>query len=573
MKITLIGLNASYTHTSLGCAYLKSYCQDPRWFIDIMEFTVNDHYGSILSRLFATQSDVYGFSCYIWNIELVLRLCRDLKLIRPHSFIVVGGPEVSYNAEEIMMKHPQLDAVICGEGEMTMYDLLQALDRGQASKEIPGLIRRHQNDLIIGTPRSPLKDLDTIPSPVPFMNTEGRLVYYETSRGCPFSCSYCLSACETGVRFFSLERVKSDLKALMKSGAKVIKFVDRSFSINEKRARQIMEFILAHHTSTRFHFEINAELLSDEMLGFLTTVPPGIFDFEIGIQSTYPPTLKAIHRNTDWFRLRERILRLQKARNIHLHVDLIAGLPYESYQQFANSFNEVYHLQADVIQLGFLKMLKGSPLGDQADYYQYVFQPHPPYEVLGNNVITFDELDQLHLIEDMLGRFYNSHHFEKSIEHLVNKIYSGNAFQCFEAMAQYWHNNRYHLRQHKREAEYVFLLKFVEQYHPRDLDLLQELLKCDYLGSFPTGNLPDALERHNPSDNSDHLYNYLKDDEFICNYIPQLGQLSPRQRRRRVHLEWLKLDIEDGHYLPSALPTFFIYNADRNKLEEIWQLK
>ena len=198
MKITLIGLNASYTHTSLAFAYIKSYCQDHRCYIDIMEFTVNDHYGSILSRLFATQSDVYGFSCYIWNIELVLRLCRDLKLIRPHSFIVVGGPEVSYNAEEIMMKHPQLDAVICGEGEMTMYDLLQALDRGQASKEIPGLIRRHQNDLIIGTPRSPLKDLDTIPSPVPFMNTEGRLVYYETSRGCPFSCSYCLSTCETG---------------------------------------------------------------------------------------------------------------------------------------------------------------------------------------------------------------------------------------------------------------------------------------------------------------------------------------------------------------------------------------
>ena len=503
MKITLIALNASYTHTSLGCAYLKSYCQDPRWCMDIMEFTVNDYYGSILSRLIAAQSDIYGFSCYIWNIELVLRLCRDLKLIRPHSFIVVGGPEVSYNAEEIMRKHPQLDAVICGEGEVTMYDLLQALDRGQASKEIPGLIRRHQNDLIIGTPRLPLKDLDTIPSPVPFMNTEGRLVYYETSRGCPFSCSYCLSACETGVRFFSLERVKSDLKALMKSGAKVIKFVDRSFSINEKRARQIMEFILAHHTSTRFHFEINAELLSDEMLGFLTTVPqgifdfeigiqstypptleaihrhtdwfrlrerilrlrkarnihlhvdliaglphesyqqfansfdevyhlqadviqlgflttvpPGIFDFEIGIQSTYPPTLKAIHRNTDWFRLRERILRLQKARNIHLHVDLIAGLPYESYQQFANSFNEVYHLQADVIQLGFLKMLKGSPLGDQADYYQYVFQPHPHYEVVGNNVITFDELGQLHLIDDKLGRFYNSHHFEKSIKHL-----------------------------------------------------------------------------------------------------------------------------------------------------------
>ena len=359
----------------------------------------------------------------------------------------------------------------------------------------------------------------------------------------------------------------------MKSGAKVIKFVDRSFSINEKRARQIMEFILAHQTSTRFHFEINAELLSDEMLDFLATVPQDRFDFEIGIQSTYPPTLEAIHRHTDWSHLRERILNLQKVGNIHLHVDLIAGLPFESYQQFANSFNEVFQLQADVIQLGFLKMLKGSPLGEQADDYQYVFQPHPPYEVLSNNVISFAELDRLHLVEDMLGRFYNSHHFEHTIEHLVSKIYHGNAFPCFEALAQAWLNNRYHLRQHNREAEYVFLLRFVEQYHPSCFDWLQELLKCDYLGSFPTGHLPDALESYNPDDDSDRLYNYLKDDDFIRNHFPQLVQLSPRQRRRRVHLEWLKLDTENGAYLSSARPTFFIYNTARNKLEELWQLK
>jgi radical SAM superfamily enzyme YgiQ (UPF0313 family) len=573
MKITLVALNASYTHTSLACACLKSYCQDPRWSMDIMEFTINDHYGSILSRLFATESDVYGFSCYIWNIELVLKLCRDLKLIRPHSFIVLGGPEVSYDAERIMIKHPQLDAIICGEGEMTMYDLMQTLAEGQAIKEIPGLVIRHQNNLIIGAPRSPLKDLDTLPSSVPFMNTEGRLVYYETSRGCPFSCSYCLSACETGVRFFSLERVKTDLEALMNSGGKVIKFVDRSFSINEKRARQIMELILAHHTSTRFHFEINAELLSDEMLDYLETVPQGIFDFEIGIQSTYPPTLEAICRHTDWVQLRERILRLQKAGNIHLHVDLIAGLPYESYQQFANSFNEVFPLRADVIQLGFLKMLKGSPLCDQADDHQYVFQPHPPYEVLGNNVISFAELNRLHLVEDMLGRFYNSHHFERTIEHLISKVFYGKAFQCFEEMARTWHNNHYHLRQHNREAEYVFLLRFVEQYHPSDFYWLQELLKCDYLSAFPTGHVPDSLESYNPEDNSDYLYHYLRDDEFIRTHFPQLVRLSPRQRRRRVHLEWLKLDTVDDGYLSSARPTFFVYNTTRNKLEELWQLK
>lgn len=571
MKITLVALNASYTHTSLACACLKSFCQDHRWSIDNMDFTINDHYGSILSRLYAAEADIYGISCYIWNIDLVLRLCEDLKMIRPDCFIVLGGPEVSYDAEQIMIKQPQVDAIVCGEGEATMYDLLHTLASGQTPSEIPGLVIRQNNKIMVGPPRSPLKNLDMIPSPVGYMHTQGRLAYYETSRGCPFSCSYCLSAAETGVRYFSMERVKNDLEVLIKSGAKVIKFVDRSFNCNEKRARQIMEYILTHNTPTRFHFEINAELLSDEMIDFLATVPKGIFDFEIGIQSTYPPTLEAIQRHTNWTHLRNRIQRLQKLGNIHLHVDLIAGLPYESYSQFANSFNEVFHLQADMIQLGFLKMLKGSPLRYEADFYNYVYQLHSPYEVLSNNVISFAELNRLHLIEDMLERFYNSQHFKSTIKHLTDKVYQGNAFQCFEDLAKAWHENKYHLRQHSREAEYVFLLYFSEHCCPKEHPWLQELLKLDYLSSFPTGRLPDPLESFNPDDYSDHLYSYLKDEQFIALHFPQLAQMSPRQRRRRIHLEWLKIDITHGSYLSSAIPTFFVFNSSRKGLEMIYQ--
>jgi len=571
MKVTLVALNASYTHTSLACAYLKSFCQDDRWSIDIMEFTINDHYRSILSRLYSAEGDIYGFSCYIWNVDLVTKLCADLKMIRPDCFIVLGGPEVSYDAQQTMVKHPQVDAIVCGEGEATWYDLLDTLASGQAPREIPGLVIRHNDELIVGPPRSPIKNLDIIPSPVGCMPTQGRLVYYETSRGCPFSCSYCLSACETGVRFFSMERVQKDLEVLINSSAKVIKFVDRSFNCHEKRARQIMEFILAHNSSTRFHFEINAELLSDEMMDFLAKVPQGIFDFEIGIQSTHPPTLAAIQRQTNWNHLRHRILSLQRMGNIHLHVDLIAGLPQESYCQFANSFNEVFNLQCDVIQLGFLKMLKGSPLREQADYYQYVYQAGSPYEVLGNNVISFAELNRLHLIENMLERFYNSHHFKRTIEYLTNKVYQGNAFQCFEDLAKSWQEKKYHLRQHSREAEYAFLHSFSEQHCSNEYPYLQELLKIDYLSSFPTGRLPDVLASFNPDDYSDHLYRYLKDDEFVARHFPQLAQMSPRQRRRRIHLEWLKIDIAHNSYSSSARPTFFVYDPSRKELEMICQ--
>jgi len=571
MQVTLAALNASYTHTSLACAYLKSFCQDSRWCIDIIEFTINDHYRSILSRLFAAQSDIYGFSCYIWNVEMVKKLCNDLKLARPECFIVLGGPEVSYDAEQLLQENPLVDAVVCGEGELVLRELLQAKYAGQALDIIPGLAVRQGKVIKVTPARPPIKDLDQIPSPIPFMDIHRGLVYFETSRGCPFRCSYCLSACESGVRYFSLERVKSDLLVLMQDQVKVVKFVDRSFNCHEKRARQIMDFILDHNISTRFHMEINAELLSDGMLDYLAGLPAGVFDFEIGIQSTYPPTLKAINRYANWEHLRDRLQRLQAMGNIHLHVDLIAGLPHETYEQFGKSFNQVFNLQADVIQLGFLKMLKGSPLRDQAEDFQYIYQDQAPYEVLGNHVISFAELDRLHFIEDMLERFYNSHHFPRTIGYLTRRVYGGQAFKLFEELAIAWEQGQYHLLQHSREREYVFLLQFVKQHWPGEYNLLQELLKLDYLSSFPTGHLPEEFERFNPDHNSDYLYNRLKDEYFIAVHFPQLIQLSHRERRRRMHLEWLKVDIETNTYIPEACPTFLVYNALRNKLELILQ--
>lgn len=573
MQVVLVALNASYSHTSLACAYLKSYCQDSRWSVDILEFTINDHHRSILSRLAHTRADIYAFSCYIWNIDMVLRLCSDLKKAVPNCTIVLGGPEVSFESPQIMQEQPALDAVICGEGEKIFRNLLECMVSGQALATVAGVVVRHNHKPIFTGETKQLHDLDEIPSPLIHMNLQGRLVYYETSRGCPFTCAYCLSAAEPGVRYFSWPRIKRDLDFLMQSGAKVIKFVDRTFNCNERRARQIMEYILDNSTkNTRFHFEINAELLSDNMLDFLAIIPTGMFDFEIGIQSTSAATLNAINRRSNWDHLADRIKRLRTNGNIHLHVDLIAGLPYESYQRFTQSFNQVFQLNVDVIQLGFLKMLKGSPLRYQASQYQYIYQEHAPYEVLSNHVMSFAELDRLHYIEEMVERFYNTHRFEGTLKWLVEKVFLGDAFKTFEAMADFWVQCEYHQHQHNREAEYLFLLRYINIYlNVKDM-IPRELLKIDYFTAFPTGRLPEEFERFNPVNESDHLYKYLKDDYFIKTHMPGLLELSPRERRRRLHLEWLKLDLDTGDYLDFARPTLFLYNSARSSLECIIQL-
>lgn len=572
MKIVLTALNATYSHTSLATAYLKSYCQDPRWSIEVLEFTINDHHRSVLSRLALTEADIYGFSCYIWNIDMVLRLCEDLKAVRPDCLIVLGGPEVSFDTIEIMRDCPQIDLVICGEGEQTLRELLNALAENQDWRQVEGMVIRREGELYATAERALLSDLDEIPSPINGMPADGRLIYYETSRGCPFSCAYCLSAAAPGVRQFSLLRVMSDLGALMQRRVPVVKFVDRTFNCQPHRAEQIMDFIRLNNRHTRFHFEINAELLSESFLTFLSQIPPGMFDFEIGIQSTHPATLEAVHRSSNWVKLAEKIGRLQQMGNIHLHVDLIAGLPYENYRRFALSFNQVYRLQADVIQLGFLKMLRGSPLRCEAEKYGYVFQRKAPYEVLGNHVLSFAELDRLHQVEDMVERYYNSHRFRRTLCFLVQRRYQGHAFQLLESLSGFWVKRQYHTRHHRREAEYSILLDYVRNVHPQEQDLVQELLKSDYLEAFPTGRLPDTFQSFNPVDYADQFYRYIKDESFIREYLPDLASLTPRQRRRRLHMEWLCVDIDSLDLIIQPRPTFFLFNKDRTATQAVFQI-
>lgn len=562
MKVVLSTLNARFVHSSLALAYLKAYCHNPHWQIHIREFTINDELNYVLSELYKEHPRVVCFSCYIWNIELVMKLVRDLRQVDGEVMIVLGGPEVSYETRSFMELNPEVDIVVRGEGEATMFSLFTALFHSHSLSNVEGITYRYGETIVENPDRPLIEDLDTIPFTYNLDNLNyyrNRTLYYETSRGCPFNCAYCLSSTIKGVRFFSLERVKSDLAFLMQQKVKEIRFVDRTFNCNEKRAREIMEFIIRHNISTRFHFEMGADLLSEEMLSFLETVPAGIFDLEIGIQSTCPEALQAVNRTADWQSLQRNVKRLAVKGNLHLHVDLIAGLPYESYERFGQSFDDVYALQADVIQLGFLKLLKGSSLRDEADRLEYAYQSHPPYQVLSSNCLSYGQLIKLVRIEDLVERYYNSGFFKHTLKYLTRVCFQHGAFKFYEEFGHYWVLRDLFSHHHQRATEYTILIQFIESYYSQYSLLVGEVLKLDYLTNQRSVNLPEGMISFNPDDWNKKLYIWLKDELFLQQFLPEMKSLSPRQIRRRVHLEYLKIDPGTGEELSQPEPVLFVY--------------
>lgn len=572
MKVILTTLNAKYIHSSLALPYLKLYCQDDGYHIDIMEFTINEKLDDIMARLYLAQPDVIAFSCYIWNIEPTLLLCQDLKKLLPQCIFILGGPEVSFNAPDLMVKNEFIHVVVKGEGEETLKELLQHIHHGKSLNSVQGICWRDQTGIIDNQDRELIRDLDAIPSPYQGDLTpyKGRLVYYESSRGCPFNCSYCLSSTLRGVRVFSMDRVKRDLSKLIHSGAETIKFVDRTFNCNEKRAREIMQFILDQNSGTRFHFEICADLLSDDFMSFLQTVPPNIFAFEIGIQSTYPAALQAINRNCDMERFKSNVQQLAGWGNIHLHLDLIAGLPMEGYTCFKQSFNDVYNLHPDVIQLGFLKLLKGSPLQDNITPYGYIFQEGPPYQVLSNDYLSYPEIIRLNHVESLLERFYNSGEFRHSLSYITETIYYGDAFSLFEDMALFWEQNEWFYLGHGRRDEYNMLMQFMHDNHLEHYKTINEYLKYDYILNNRHNPLPEKIERHYPEKAQNNLYELLKDREFIDKKLGEWSQLSKYELSKRVHLEYFTVDPAEIQKVSDAiLPILFVYPANQRKASRV----
>lgn len=421
MKVLLTTLNSKFSHINIALYYLKnsikSICE-----CEIKNYTINDSLDKIMSNILQYNSDVICFGCYIWNIEYILKLAESIKKIRPDVTIAFGGPEVSYNPTEVLNKYPFVSSVMCGEGENSIKELINDIKNNN--------IKKIYNTCV------PPQDIPRIADDI-ITNYDGRVVYFETSRGCPYRCSYCLSCIDKNIKYFDIENVQEDLKKILDKDVHQIRFIDRTFNSDRKRALKLWKFMLDNRKSTTFHFEICASLIDDETLEFLKTVPKDTFQFEIGIQSTNKETLNAINRNYNFEKEKTIISNLIKYTNIKLHTDLIIGLPYETFEIFKNSFNDLYSLHPHEIQVGFLKFLKGTDIYDKKEMYDYKFNSFPPFEVLENKFISYSDISYLKNFETVFELLYNSGHFKNTVK-IIEKIYNNNYFKMYSDITNYF---------------------------------------------------------------------------------------------------------------------------------------
>lgn len=483
MKVILATLNAKYIHTSLAIRLLKAY-SGHEFDIDLAEYTIKDPVLNIVSDLYQKRPDVVGFSCYIWNIEETLKVVELLKKVLPDTAVVLGGPEVSYDTEYWMERAREVDFIVMGDGEETFHHLLQELAGDRKFHFVFGAAYRKDGEVRINPPR-PKSDLNTLPSPHRFPedipNLSKRIVYFETSRGCPFSCQFCLSSIEVGVRYYDIERVKSDILYLIQNGAKTIKFLDRTFNINRSYAMEMFEFLVHNHNGCVFQFEITADIMRPEVLDYLSeNAPPGIFRFEIGVQSTNDPTNLLVKRRQNFTKLTRTVTKIKESGKIDQHLDLIAGLPEEDYATFRKTFNDVFELRPEELQLGFLKMLRGTGLRNDAEKYNYVYMNHAPYEILGNDYLPFSDIVRLKRLEDVLEKYWNDHRMDHTMEYLISSEFDS-PFDFFQEFGDYWEERGWQRIGHQLEDLFTRLNEFLNWRGMKKPDVVLGLMKLDYL--------------------------------------------------------------------------------------------
>ena len=541
MKIILTTLNSKFIHSNLAIRYLKEYVRDilP---VEVLEFTINQSIDSITSEIYIRSPDIVGFSTYIWNIEETLEICQILKLVSPNTKILLGGPEVSFDGVDLLVQNPFIDYIIFGEGEDAFSELIGSVNL----EDIKGLIYRDINNVIqLNSPRPLIRDLDIIPSPYENIGNEfqNKIVYYESSRGCPFNCEFCLSSTIKGVRYFSLDRVKSDISKLIQGGVSQVKFVDRTFNANKKYSMEIMNFIMnLNPENINFHFEVTAHLIDDETLEFLKKPKEGLFQFEVGVQSTNKETVKAIGRITDFNRLKDVTCRIKSNKNIHQHLDLIAGLPYENYESFKQSFNDVYSIRSEKIQLGFLKLLKGSGLRINGNKYGYKYLDKPPYEVLENDFISYGEINKLKNIENLVDKYYNEGYFSHSVEFIISNFYR-NPFDFYEKFSDYWEVNQLDKVSHSRNGLYQIILDFYIANNYIFEDEFKELLKYDYIANNKKITLPNGINRSENNLGNIELHDVLKNKRLISTYLKDYENTPTKKLINMVLIEAFSMDI------------------------------
>lgn len=484
MKIICSTLNAKYIHTNIAIRYLKAFAE-PEFNIELAEYTIKDPIMNIVTDLIRKKPAIIGFSCYIWNIEETIKVVKMIKKIDPAIQIIVGGPEVSYDVFEWMENIKEFDFIAIGEGEETFKQLLTELNGDKQMENVHGIAFRQEGQIKINPQRNKL-DLRELPSPFRFKedipHLSKRVIYIETSRGCPFSCQFCLSSIEVGVRYFDREKVKEDIRYLMQNGAKTIKFVDRTFNISRSYAMEMFRFLIDEHLpGTVFQFEITADIMRPEVIEFLNQeAPPGLFRFEIGVQSTNDYTNELVMRKQNFEKLSRTVTMVKEGGKIDQHLDLIAGLPEEDYHSFRKTFNDVFAMRPEELQLGFLKLLRGTGLRLRAEDHKYIYMDHSPYEMLGNNVLSFDDIIRIKQVEDVLEKYWNGHRMDFTIEYLVTNTFPS-PFDFFQDFGSFWEQKGWSRIGHQLEDLFKRLYEFLETNDIEDLDVIEGLMKYDYL--------------------------------------------------------------------------------------------
>ncbi len=481
MKILLTAINAKYIHSNLAVYSLRAYAREYQKQIQIAEYTINHRVEYLLQELYKQKPDVLCFSCYIWNIRYVQEVITEFHKLLPNVPIWVGGPEVSYESEAFLRSYPMVTGVMIGEGEATFRELCSYYieHKDTQLQQIKGLLIRTRQGTFVRTAEREFLDLNQLP--FCYENLEdfnNRMIYYETSRGCPFSCSYCLSSIEKGLRFRSLERVKQELQFFLDHQVPQVKFVDRTFNCNHRHCTEIWQYLKEHDNGiTNFHFEISADLLTEEELSLIVSLRPGLIQLEIGVQSTYGPTIQEICRTMNLPRLETVVAQIRQAGNIHQHLDLIAGLPKEGFANFKESFRQVYAMKPQQLQLGFLKVLKGSDMYRLQGEYGIVFQEYPPYEVRATRWLTYEEILKIKLVEEMLEVYYNSGQFELTIK--VLELTEDNPFDLFLNLGKFYERRGLLAISHSRMRRCEILLDYIEETDSCHQQLYQETLTFD----------------------------------------------------------------------------------------------
>lgn len=542
MKVLLTAVNAKYIHSNPAVyslqKFVTAYAPEYGRNVELAEFTINHYADDILQEIYRRRPDVVAFSCYIWNLQLIERVLEDLPKVLPEVQIWAGGPEVSYDALDFLKKHDCMTGVMMGEGEETFLELMEYWHGKKKLNEIPGITWRDGEGEIKVQPGRPLLDMNRIPFLYDELDDfEHRIIYYESSRGCPFSCSYCLSSIDKSVRFRDAQTVVKELQFFLDRKVPQVKFVDRTFNCRHSHALTIWNYIREHDNGiTNFHFEIAADLLNEEELALLNTMRPGLVQLEIGVQSTNQKTIEAIDRVMDFSHLCSVVKRVQSGHNIHQHLDLIAGLPWENFDSFRQSFNDVYHLYPDQLQLGFLKVLKGSRMQEKAEEYGIVYHSDPVYEVFYTNWISYQEILELKQIEDMVEVYYNSGQFPNTIRHLEKEFCD--PFTMYQQLAAFYGQQGWWGQSHSRMQRFEMLREFIHSVSENRI--YDELLLLDlYLRENSKSRPKWAPDLQNEKK---QFLDWFRQEEQEHQVLKGYEGFSARQMMNMVHLERFSIE-------------------------------